>query len=428
MTVDNVAPTLAISGSASVDEGSLYTLSLSSSDPGADTITSWTIDWGDSVEVVAGNPSSATHTYADGTANYTISATATDEDGTFSSNSLSVTVANVAPTLTISGAASVAEGGLYTLNLSSSDPGADTITGWTIDWGDAIEVVSGNPSSATHTYADGTVSYAVSATATDEDGTFSSNSISVTVDNVAPTLVISGAASTDEGAVYTLNLSSSDPGADTIASWTIDWGDSVEVVAGNPGSATHTYADGTVNYAVSATATDEDGTFSSNSISVTVNNVAPTADTGGPYTVDEGGTITLLGSGTDPAGAADPLTFEWDLDDNGSFETSGASPVFSAVGLDGPTSRTIHLRVSDGDGGVTVATTTVSVVNVAPTANAGGPYLTFDDTPISLSGSGSDPAGRWIRLRLCGTSTTTASSAKPARRDARRRDRRQPDV
>ena len=393
VTVDNVAPALLISGAASVDEGSVYTLSLSSSDPGTDTIANWTIDWGDGSEVVAGNPSSATHTYADGANGYVVSATATDEDGTFSSNSIAVTVDDVAPTLVISGAASVDEGGVYTLSLSSSDPGADTITSWTIDWGDGSEVVAGNPSSATHTYADGTVNYTVSATATDEDGTFSSNSISVAVANVAPTLTISGAASVDEGGVYTLNLSSSDPGADTITSWTIDWGDGSEVVAGNPSSATHTYADGTVNYTVSATATDEDGTFSSNSISVTVNNLAPTADTGGPYTVGEGGTVTLSGSGTDPAGAADPLTFAWDLDDNGSFETSGASPTFSAAGFDGPTSQTIHLQVSDGDGGVTTATTTVSVVNVAPTADAGGPYLTFDDTPIALAGSGSDPAG-----------------------------------
>ncbi|MEX2093581.1 MAG: PKD domain-containing protein, partial [Pirellulales bacterium] len=393
IAVNNVAPTLTISGAASTNENAVYTLSLSSSDPGTDTITSWTIDWGDGSEVVAGNPSSATHTYADGTVNYTVSATATDEDGTFSSNSISVTVANVAPTLTISGAANVDEGGVYTLNLSSSDPGTDTITSWTIDWGDGSEVVAGNPSSATHTYADGTVNYTVSATATDEDGTFSSNSISVAVANVAPTLTISGAASVDEGGVYTLNLSSSDPGTDTITSWTINWGDGSEFVSGNPSSVTHTYADGTVSYTVSATATDEDGTFGSNSISVTVNNLAPTADTGGPYTVGEGGTVTLSGSGTDPAGAADPLTFAWDLDDNGSFETSGASPTFSAAGLDGPTSRTIHLQVSDGDGGVTTATTTVSVVNVAPTADAGGPYLTFDDTPIALAGSGSDPAG-----------------------------------
>ena len=33
--------------------------------------------------MVPGNPSSATHTYADGPATFTITATATDEDGTF---------------------------------------------------------------------------------------------------------------------------------------------------------------------------------------------------------------------------------------------------------------------------------------------------------------------------------------------------------
>ncbi len=45
--------------------------------------------------------------YADGTANYTISATATDEDGTYAAgNTVGVTVNNVAPTLAISGAAS----------------------------------------------------------------------------------------------------------------------------------------------------------------------------------------------------------------------------------------------------------------------------------------------------------------------------------
>ena len=86
---------------------------------------------------MTGNPSSVTHTYADGTRNYTISATATDEDGTFNAgNTVAVTVNNVAPTLAISGATSVNEGSLYTLNLSSTDPGADTISQWTINWGD----------------------------------------------------------------------------------------------------------------------------------------------------------------------------------------------------------------------------------------------------------------------------------------------------
>ena len=46
------------------------------------------------------------------------------------------------------------EGQLYTLNLSSNDPGTDTITSWTINWGDGVQIVSGNPASVTHTYAD----------------------------------------------------------------------------------------------------------------------------------------------------------------------------------------------------------------------------------------------------------------------------------
>ena len=112
---------------------------------------------------------------------------------------------------------------------------------WTINWGDSIEVVSGNPASVSHTYADGDVNYVITASATDEDGTFAAGStVAVAVHNVAPTLAISGAASVDEGSSYTLNLSSSDPGTDSIAQWTIDWGDSVEVVTGNPTSVTHT--------------------------------------------------------------------------------------------------------------------------------------------------------------------------------------------
>src|SRR6185312_2223847 len=121
-----------------------------------DTISQWTINWGDGTQVVAGNPSSVSHTYVDGDANYIISATATDEDGTFAAgNTVAVAVHNVAPTLAISGASDVNEGSPYTLNLSSFDPGTDTITQWTINWGDGTQVVSGNPSSVSHTYADG---------------------------------------------------------------------------------------------------------------------------------------------------------------------------------------------------------------------------------------------------------------------------------
>src|SRR4029450_9895018 len=98
-----------------------------------------------------------------------ISATATNEDGTFAAgNTVAVAVHNVSPSLTISGAADVDEGSSYTLSLSSVDPGTDTISQWTINWGDGTQIVSGNPASVTHVYADGTVNRTISATATDE--------------------------------------------------------------------------------------------------------------------------------------------------------------------------------------------------------------------------------------------------------------------
>jgi len=48
ITIKNVDPTIAVSGDASVDEGSVYTLTLGAiTDPGDDTVTSWTVNWGD---------------------------------------------------------------------------------------------------------------------------------------------------------------------------------------------------------------------------------------------------------------------------------------------------------------------------------------------------------------------------------------------
>jgi hypothetical protein len=382
-TINNVAPTLTLSGAASVDEAAAYTLNLSASDPGVDTIASWTINWGDGTQIVSGNPSSVMHTYGDGVNNYTISATATDEDGTHAAgNTVSVTVNNVAPTLTLSGAASVDEGSVYTLNLSSSDPGVDTITSWTINWGDGTQIVSGNPSSVMHTYGDGLNNYTISATATDEDGTHpAANTVAVTVNNVAPTLAISGATSVNEGSVYTLNLSSSDPGVDTITSWMIDWGDGVQIVSGNPSSVTHTYADGPNSYTVTASATDEDGTFAAgNTVAVTVNNVDPTINAlstssptiGGAH---EDGEVTLAATFTDP-GVGDAHTATIDWGDGATTagvvtESMGSGSVAGSHAYVNGGIYTVTLTVADDDTGAAVATTTTVIAGAGRDAVTG---------------------------------------------------------
>ena len=92
----------------------------------------------------------------------------------------------------------------------------------------------------------------------------------------------------------------------------------------------------------------------------------PEVSAGGPYTVDEGSSITLNATGSDPN--FDTLTYEWDLDNNGSFETSGQSVSFT--GLEGPAAHTVKVRVTDSRNLSTVSSTTVTVANVDPTATA----------------------------------------------------------
>ena len=138
-------------------------------------------------------------------------------------------------------------------------------------------------------------SQSVTITATETGGAVLTTTFSLVVSNVAPILSLSGAATVNAGATYSLSLSAIDPGADTITSWTINWGDGViQTIAGNPSSVTHVYTVGGVSRTITATATDEDGTYTSNSISVTI--IA--TDTGPSVTV-EGRILKIIGTNND---------------------------------------------------------------------------------------------------------------------------------
>ena len=67
MDVTTSRPTIAISGAASVNEGSSYSLTLGAvTDPGDDTVTSYVVHWGDGETDTYGANGVKTHTYADG--------------------------------------------------------------------------------------------------------------------------------------------------------------------------------------------------------------------------------------------------------------------------------------------------------------------------------------------------------------------------
>ncbi|HJS18135.1 MAG TPA: ExeM/NucH family extracellular endonuclease [Anaerolineales bacterium] len=88
-------------------------------------------------------------------------------------------------------------------------------------------------------------------------------------------------------------------------------------------------------------------------------NQPPTADAGGPYSVIEGGSVTLNATGSDPEGTA--VTFEWDLDNDGTFETPGQSVSFSPSAT-APAILTVKVKVTDAFGNFAVDEATVAVL------------------------------------------------------------------
>ena len=108
-------------------------------------------------------------------------------------------------------------------------------------------------------------------------------------------------------------------------------------------------------------------------------NRPPVAEANGPYNVPEGGSVTLDGTGSSDPDSGDTLTYAWNLDGDSIYgeagadaargDETGATPTFSAAGLDGPSSITVSLRVTDQGGLSSTDTATVNITNVAPTVD-----------------------------------------------------------
>ncbi|MHC4562515.1 MAG: Calx-beta domain-containing protein, partial [Planctomycetota bacterium] len=132
-----------------------------------------------------------------------------------------------------------------------------------------------------------------------------------------------------------------------------------------------------------------------NDVVLTVPNRPPTADADGPYAVSEGGSVALDASGSSDLDQPDAsLIYEWDFDGDGQYDdATGVAPTFSAIGLDGPSSVTVGLRVTDDEGETDTDTAEMIVTNVAPTPSIAGVTTALEGDPVSLTGSATDPAG-----------------------------------
>ncbi len=123
-------------------------------------------------------------------------------------------------------------------------------------------------------------------------------------------------------------------------------------------------------------------------------NTLPTADAGGPYTTGEGDSLVLDGSGSTDL---EPLTYEWDLNNDGTFgDVTGVNPTVTWVtlatfGINDEGSYTVGLRVDDSTTGTDIDTATLTVTNASPAISVGGPGSILLTQPYTVALSATDP-------------------------------------
>ena len=127
-------------------------------------------------------------------------------------------------------------------------------------------------------------------------------------------------------------------------------------------------------------------------------NTPPVAEAGPPLQVNEGDSITLQGSGSDPDGNDSDLTYLWSQDPLISFDDlNSATPTVTAYSVTVDTEITLTLTVSD-DTDFHTDTMVLTILNVTagnirPTVDVGSDQTVKEGATVSMSWTASDPDG-----------------------------------
>ena len=353
----------------------------------------------------------------DSTGTATVMVAATDDGGTGlggedtsapQSFTITVNAVNDIPTVSLDGAANADEGETkaYSFTADDPDPGGFTVNGGFPDCGAGGNLVAGSlTTTATGgdfrcRFPDGPASPSVRVQVADTGGAESNiATLTVAVANVAPSVSLGGPATAGEGDTKTYSFAVADPGDDSHSVATACGANGVKV----PGSDNYNastkegdfrcrFPDGPATSSVTARANDSDGFGDADDrvVLVTVDNVAPVAQTDGPYATDEDEALSVgapgvLGNDEDAGGANDVLAV-----------TLARGPDHGSVALE-PDGSFAYTPQADYDGAdsfayevcddapvplcdVGTANITVTAVEDAPTISGMADTATDDDT------------------------------------------------
>jgi len=415
----NNPPTAEANGPYSGNKGSSISVTAAGSSDSDGTITNyaWDCDNDGTFEVSTTSVSASCGPYSLG-GTYTATLRVTDDQGSIDTDTASIVIANLGPNAEAGGPYTTNQGVPVTINgnASSDGDGGALTYAWDCNTSNGTSYTAGG-STFSCTYGDDGTFFG-SLRVCDPELSCDTDSFQVTSTNTPPTANAGGPYTTGQGVPVTVSGSaSSDPdGSITAYEWDCDASDGISFSTPSA-SATSTCTwpdDGT--YTITLRVTDDDGGQATDTATATVTNTAPIANAGGPYNGQKNSNITVTGAASsDPDGTI--VTYRWDCDaSNGVALSAGSSSPtlncnYSSIGT-----YTVTLEVTDDDGATDTDTATVSVVNADPVANPGGPYSTFQNTPLTVNGAlSSDPDGSIVTYEWdCDASNGISYSAASA--------------
>ena len=208
VTLVNDGPGLVVGSNDSAWEASTFNHQILIGDPDPDThhvIVNWGDGTAETIFDTTENSLNISHNFDDNGV-YTVTVTADDQQGQANSvetGSFEVTVHNVAPVALMTGVDRLNTGSTYTLSVGAVvDPGPDTRTGYSINWGDGTtnnftpDEWTTAAGTFTHTYTANSAAETgrtITVNTTDEDGTFVLGSKYVTVNRPASDIYLDNA-------------------------------------------------------------------------------------------------------------------------------------------------------------------------------------------------------------------------------------------
>ncbi len=367
VTIQNRPPVASFTAAPNpVPTGTAVAFDASSSNDPDGTVTKyeWDLDGDGSFETSTGATATASRTYAT-PGDRTIGLRVTDSNGATAATTKTLTVQNRLPTASFTAAPNPTLSGT-TVSFSaaaSSDPdGTIAKYEWDLDGSGSYETDTGTTASASLSYATPGVR-TVGLRVTDNNGGSATATQSVTIQNRAPSASFTATPNpVPTGTAVTFNAAASSDPDGTIAKyeWDLDGNGSYETNTGTTANTSRTYTSaGEVK--VGLRITDNSGATATATQTVTVQNRPPVASftvTPNPAVADSTVSFNAAAS-SDPDGTI--AKYEWDLDGNGTYETSSTSNTKASRSYSNATEVKVSLRVTDNKGATNTTTQNVVV-------------------------------------------------------------------